>query len=308
MATVDAIRSRDADEQPAPATTELDDREALSSQLSGLGVGGELLLYGDGCRLRRLELPSLELSGDDESGCVPRGAESPDGSTVARCLGDKVELFTPEGLFLRTLPGCAPAWRPDGTLTVARRRDIVRFRPCPDGRDTCTRVLIGRAELERAARRHPTVPERPVRLRVLIDGVAWLSESRAAVLLSIRMGGRLAGIGAVSQIAFVEMGRLAGTRAYFQHGAPEFAASPRGSYLTQAPNLVVRRDGSQVSLPPYLRAVHAFAWSKDERFLALATRFAVTVLEVASLERYDDRGGGLRSVTLPVSAHDLAWR
>lgn len=305
---MDAIRSRDADEQSAPATTELEEREALSSQLSALGVRGELLVYADRCHLRRLELPSLELSGDDESGCVPSGAESPDGSTVARCLGDKVELFAPEGLFLRTLPGCAPAWQPDGTLTVARRGDIVRFRPCPDDRDTCTRVLIEAAELERAARRHPTVPARSVRLRALIDGIAWLSQTRSAVLLSIRISGRLAGIGALSQIAFFENGRLARTQPFFRHGAPALAASPRGSYLTQTPGIVLRSDGTEVSLPPHLRDFHAVAWTPDERFLALATRFAVTVLDVASLERYDDQGGGLRSVTLPLSARDVAWR
>jgi hypothetical protein len=34
----------------------------------------------------------------------------------------------------------------------------------------------------------------------------------------------------------------------------------------------------------------------------------VIVVDVASLERYDITGGGLRSVTLPVSVTELAWR
>ena len=78
------------------------------------------------------------------------------------------------------------------------------------------------------------------------------------------------------------------------------------------PDVIVRGDGSQVSLPPFLTDVrvraHAFAWSEDERFLAIATRFAVHVLDVASLERYDRLGSGLRSVMLPLRATELAWR
>jgi hypothetical protein len=257
-----------------------------------------------------LTLPSLERT-EDSSGCVPRGAVSPDGSLVARCLGDETELFQTYSANVgphSIVTGCAPAWRPDGILTVAHGRAVVRFRACP-GRSACPVTLIARSELERAARRHPTVPDVPVRLRVLIDGIAWLSQTRAAVLLSIRISGRLAGKGALSEIVFFEDGRLApAARTYIRGSGGRLAASPGGTYVTQTPDVILRGDGSEVSLPAHLREVHAFAWSEDERFLALATRFAVTVLDVASLERYDDRGSGLRSVTLPVSARDVAWR
>jgi len=50
------------------------------------------------------------------------------------------------------------------------------------------------------------------------------------------------------------------------------------------------------------------AWTENERFLAVATRFAITTLDVASLDRYDAIGSGLRSVTLPLRATDPAWR
>jgi hypothetical protein len=272
-------------------------------------VHGQLVLFGHGCRARLLSLPSLEQK-EDSSGCLPRGAVSPDGSLMAQCVGDETELsyaHSTSPALHSVVPGCAPAWRPDGVLTVAHRRAVVRFRACP-GPNACPVTVIPRSELERAARRHPTVPETPVRMRVLVDGIAWVSETRSAVLLSIRISGRLAGIGSLSQIAFFENGRLADTQSFFGHGSPGLAASPRGSYVTQAPNLVVRRAGTQVTLPPYLRAVHSFAWTPDERYLALATRFAVTILDVASLERYDDRGSGLRSVTLPVGATRIEWR
>ena len=305
---MDAIRSRDADEQPAPATNELDGREALSSQLSALGVRGELLLYGDGCSLEVLGLPSLQRR-DHESTCSPRGAVSPDGRLVAACAGDDTRIFsTVDGGLYDRIPGCAPAWRPDGVLTVAYRRKVVRFRlPCR-GATVCPVTLVPRRELQRAARRHPTVPEVPVRLRALVDGIAWLSDTRAAVSISIRIGGRLDRLGPLSAIAFFENGRATSDRPYLRTTGGRLGVSPRGTYVTMLPDVILRGDGSQVSLPPHVRIAHAFAWTKDERFLALATRFAVTVLDVASLERYDTIGSGLRSVTLPLRVTELAWR
>jgi hypothetical protein len=308
---VDAIRGREADEQPAATTTaELVERDALAGQATRLGVRGQLLLYGSGCHVQLLTLPSLERT-EDSSGCVPRGAASPDGSLVARCLGDETELlytYSASAGLHSIVPGCAPAWRPDGILTVAHERAVVRFRACP-GPDACPVTLIARSELERAARRHPTVPDVPVRLRVLIDGIAWLSQTRVAVLLSIRISGRLAGKGALSEIVFFENGRLApATRTYIRGTGGRLAASPRGTYVTQTPDVILRADGSEVSLPRHLRDAHAFAWTEDERFLAVATPLAVTILDVDSLERYDRIGSGLRSVTLPLSATELSWR
>ena len=74
------------------------------------------------------------------------------------------------------------------------------------------------------------------------------------------------------------------------------------------PDVILRGDGSQISLPQHLRDARDLAWSPDERFLALATRFAIVVLDVESLERYDRTGGGLRSVTIPEQATRLDWR
>ena len=306
VAAVDAVRNREPDERP-PTPTALDDRDALADRLEGLRADGELVLYGSGCAVRLVLLPSLKQT-EDLSGCAPHGATSPDRSLVARCLGERTELFEQGGgVLVRTLPGCAPAWRPDGMLTVARNGDVVQFLgECPPGED-CTRTLIERSELERAARRHPTMPQQSAGLRVLVEGIAWLSPRRAAVQLSIR-GGRIAGIGALSQIAFFDDGRLTATQPYFRMTGGRIAASSRGTYLTMAPDVVLRQDGTQVNLPQHLRDARAFAWSPDERTLAVATRFAVIVVDVASLERYDVDGGGLRSVTLPVSVTELAWR
>lgn len=301
-AVVDGVR-RNGD--PAPATTAEDEGRAdAAAALVALGARGELVLYDEGCGEQRLELPSLAQRSAAE--CRIRGVESADGAQVARCSGDGVEVQPAAGEVQR-LPGCAPAWRPDGTLTAAFADEVVSFRPCAAS-NACAETLIGRAQLERAGRLHPTVPDRPTRLRALIDGIAWLSDTRAAVSISIRLGGRLEGLGPLGAIAFFERGRLEPIRPYFRLTGGRLAASPRGSYVTQTPDVILRPDGSQVTLPTHLRDVRDFAWSRDERLLALATRFAVTIVDVSSLERYDRTGGGLRTVTLPQSASRLAWR
>ena len=94
----------------------------------------------------------------------------------------------------------------------------------------------------------------------------------------------------------------------FQVTGGRLDVSPRGSYVTQTPDVLLRADGSQISLPQSLRDARDFAWSPDERWLVVAGRYALTVLDVASLERYDANGSGPRSVTLPQAAARVAWR
>ena len=179
----------------------------------------------------------------------------------------------------------------------------------PEEAEPAARGLpIPRAELERAARRHPKVPDRIRPLRTLVDDIAWLSPREAVVAISIRLGARFESLGPLSTIAFFRDGKLRPTQGYFRITGRRLDVSPRGSYVTQAPDVILRQDGSQVSLPPYLRDARDFGWSADERWLAVAGPYAITVVDVASLERYDTTGGGLRSVTLPQAAARLAWR
>lgn len=200
-----------------------------------------------------------------------------------------------------------------GTLVLCGRAALVLPELGPGrGGGTCATdratIELPEDELERAARLHPRVPDRIERVRALVDGVARLSDTRVAAAISIRLGGRFEGLGPLSTVAFFEQGRLVPSEPYFRVTGGRLAASPRGTYVTQTPDVILRPDGTQVSLPQHLRDTRDFAWSPDERFVALAGRFAVTIVDVRSLERYDLSGGGLRTVTIPRATARLAWR
>jgi hypothetical protein len=304
-AAVDALRRED---EPQPARTETSNeikgRTEVVEALRALGVRGELALHDGACGEATLTLPGLERR-TSPLPCAPTGVRSPLSDLVARCVDGRIEVSSETTGALEWFDrGCVPAWLPNGGLTATYAGEVVRLRPC----DAFPCVAIPLHELERAARLHPTVPDRIGRLRPLVDGIAWLSNERAAVALSIRLGGRFDRLGPLSAIAFFEDGRLADTQPYYRATGGMLAASPRGTYVTRTPDVILRGDGSHVSLPQHLRDVRDFAWSPDERFVALATRFAVVVVDVLSLERYDQTGGGLRTVTLPRQAARLSWR
>lgn len=295
VAVVDAVRREDEPEPPPP-TTELESRDELAAALAELGARGELLLYGSGCSVERLVLPSLVLH--PMHVCWPLGTRSPSGEVVAVCQDRATEVYSREGVFQNSHLGCTPAWQPGRTLTLSRDGAIVT----PDGT-----VLIPTSELQRAARLHPAIPDRTGRVLAIVDGVAWISDTKAAVAISPRL--RSADFGPIGLIAFFENGRLLPTtQPQFRVPGGPLAPSPRGTYVTQTADLIMRADGSLLGLPDELRDARALAWSPDERFLALAFDFAVVIVPVASLEQYDRDSGGLRTVTIPQPALELDWR
>jgi hypothetical protein len=303
-AVVDGVRRGDAPEPARTEAAELAGRGRVAAQLAELGARGELALHDGACSEAVLSLPGLERRASSLA-CVPTGARSPDGRLVARCSDGRIEVrSTTTGELEWFDRGCVPAWRPNGELTAGYAGQIVRLRPC--AAFPCVAVPL--RELERAARLHPTVPDGIDRVRPFVDGIAWLSDDRAAVAISIRLGGRFDRLGPLSAVAFFRRGRLEPTTPYFRATGGRLGASPRGTYVTLTPGVILRSDGSQVSLPPNLGIAQDLAFSPDERLLALVGRFAITLVDVASLERYDATGGGLRSVTIPQPAARVAWR
>ena len=301
-AAVDALR-REEEPGPPPATTEIESRGEVVEALAALGARGELVLHDGACGEATLTLPDLERR-ESTIGCAPIGARSPLGDQVARCIDGRIEVLSETTGELEWFDrGCIPAWRPDGALTAVYGGHVVRLRPCASF--PC--IAIPLSELERAARLHPAIPDPSTRVRALVEGVAWITDRKAAVAISARLRGR--DLGPVGTIAFFEDGRLLPTmQPQFRVTGGPLAVSPRGTYVTQSAGLILRADGGLLSLPDDLRDARDLAWSPDERFLAVATRFAIAILDVASLERYDATGGGLRSVTIPQPAARLAWR
>jgi hypothetical protein len=279
-------------------------------RLRDAGVAGELVFVaGESCRRRTIALPTLAPAGN-EPGCSLAHTVSPDGRLSAECGYTVASIF--ERRTERTLyqvAACPVAWRPDGVLTGAVGTRVLRFgAPCPD-RAACAQPLIGANELELAARQHSSVPSPPVQLDVeSIDDLVWLTPTRAVLRLSVRPRGRLERLPARPLIGFFESGRLLHTTSFFRDDTARLRASPDGAYVALAPGIVLRRDGSAASLPPQLVAAHAVAWSPDGRWLALAQRGNVLLVETASLERHDRTASSLRTLELPLVVRDLLWR
>jgi hypothetical protein len=277
LAAADAVRKRDT--APARTSREPPERPRLVERLRETQVLGEFVLTAPGgCDRVTWVLPELTPVATDRGGC--------------------------------TRPDDRAAVRPDGGLTRTNELGVVLVPPGCDGTPACSEVLVAHDALLQAARRHPNAPARPIRVRVLVDGVAWLSNARVAVLLSVRisLGAGRPDLRGNQVIGFFEHGRLDEVASFFRGDLVGLRASPTGVYVAVAPGLVLRADGSELSLPRNLVTARAVVWSPDGRWLALALRGAVTLVSAASLERYDATGSGLRTVDLPLEARYLEWR
>ena len=331
VAAVDAARSRDSVGRSAGGRTETeqpDSATSLAGTLKAEGIGG-VLYYSDleaDCRVQALHLPALEttsppmlracrfeLPPDPGTGALDRGtAWQPGGQAAATCAEGWVEVSTRAGEAIGKTKGCAPAWKPDRTLTVIRDGEVWGT-PCPGpegyARPACWRELLSTAELKRAAHAVPFVPTGPRHLRsVMAIRVAWFNETRAAVLVRVRLRGRLRVLGPVAVLAVYEGTRL--VRATQYAGAFDLRMSPQRSFIgiveTGRRVTIVSPRGTQVLRSADLPSpsAHAVAWSPDERWVAVGSRWSVYLLRMADLAA--DRQP--RIIRLPLAAGDLAWR
>jgi hypothetical protein len=285
-AIVDAVRPERARSLDAEA----------AAQLAELGVGGTLVYADPGCRLHALSLPGLtparlpagigvacEISVSPEGRHVAGGGARwrRDGAQYAICRGTRVDVVDAAGGPARgTFTGCAPAFRPDGMLTFARDGGIRQAR--------LDRILVPRAELERAARAHPNAPEPPIdELRV--RDLAWTSPFEVVALIETRFGLGLPEF--QTTVAGFRFGRLRWQRPFFG-GYERLSVSSSGDVLLEP---AVR---TQSPLFGNLDPSGPVDWSPDGRRLALASRASVFVVDPAAERR----------VRIPVTARDLAWR
>ena len=235
---------------------------------------------------------AFELSA--EGGRVaPAGAAWGERSLYALCHGDIVGLHFPPIVPAQfTYDGCVPAWRPTRrpTLTVVRGEAIYQADPA--------HVLVPRAQIRAAAVSHPNAPDDPAAIRaVSIDDVAWLSESRVVVLLRLRIPGLRE---AQQLVAVLEDGRLRGSYYFFTADSDGLVAGPLGGRVWTGGVFAFTSEGPRLAVPDSFGDISGAAWSRDERWLALAARGAVAFVRPL--------GASAEVVTVPIDAADIAWR
>jgi hypothetical protein len=299
----------------APTTTESPDHRSLVRQLVSIGARGRLVTTDARCAVHAYALPSVRetarpaaldpacsfsLSPDGRRAASSGAEWSPDGRFVAVCRGTTVGVWVgrEHGEPAQTWDGCTPAWRPDGVLTLVRDGALREVRrACTNA--PCERVLLGRAELLRAAAQYPNTSDAPGALPLPeVEDIVWLSRSRVAALLGVRVPGR-----PVRDLVAVFAGRrLVGTSPEPDDHLFALERSRLSGYLAAAPDRVYRRDGRRIGLPPV--PVRAIAVSPDESLIAVAVQARVLVYPLDLLAR----GGMPSPAELPLVARDLAWR
>jgi hypothetical protein len=289
-AAVDALRSGDAG---APRRAVPVDRSELVASLREAAVSGVLTYADTRCRLRAVTLPELLPHPVPAlRACrVPpnpsrmlrfgRPGADPQRIIVARCRGGEVEVGPLGGAPFAHFPGCAPAWRPDGTLTTVQDGGVVEA--------ASSRLLLSRGQLTDAFVRAGWA-----RLEYAIDELAWLDvETLVAVVSTGAAGPEL--------LTVLRKGRLAATP-LIDDDLSALRTSPTGRRAAARGTgrvrlLALDARGRRMALP---RGALGVAWSPDERWTAVATANGIMLLR--------EGGGRPGVIRLPLAATDLVWR
>lgn len=301
-ALVDGLRSGDPDAEPASASTPAGtvpegDLAPEAVALREAGATGTLLLQLADCRAELVELPDLARTPVDACGPLAQtgGVVTLDGRLLnpadnlheAWCEGDGVAVAR-DGQVVQ-LPGCHPAWRPDGLLSLVHEGELWGVNP-PDLRP---RRLLSRADVRRAFTRANALGPNERRTLQVVDAV-WLGQSRLFAVFRRALEPRYV-------VAAVERKRLVRWQCCFAEEAG-LAASPGGGFVavgTEGGAFAFRRNGRFMPVDAR-RPADAIAWSPGDRFLAVAGLGDVVVLEL--------RGNGLAPLArLPIPALDLRW-
>jgi hypothetical protein len=239
------------------------------------------------CALRSLAFPGLEAtSAVDVESC--RFATSLGGRVAVGgpCPGDDISVLGPAQPVL--LGGCAPAWKPDGTLTFVRRGRVMKFvngctRPAPDD---CLRRIPVRSRPGEAIRELAWMDDE--RLAALVDG-----PGRIESVFVYEAGRRIAR----PELAFPGLAylrRLGRGRVVVRTGP-----APGGGFITIDARGRVGGFFAN-ALPRFLADGQAFAVSPDGAWVASTSVGTVHVY------RLDDRRP-LDPIRLAIDAVDLGW-
>lgn len=311
--------------RPIAGDPAIERRDELERRLRAAGVAGTLFVTDADCRLRALSLPALNWlldSGSEGDECeftvapdsrhvVRFGggvAWSPNGRTSASCGGDSAVVHGRTGQELYEVVGyCAPAWKPDGTFTLARGGTLVVFRPpCKEGQRVCEHVLLSEADLAPVLRRGSTAL-RSLQAPVIRQAI-WLSRGRVALV--IRARDRTQPGSTFDLLAIFDGRRLVG-EPLVNLRFDELVASPSRRYLavhgSSSRGLsFVDADGSLLARNPLASGHHA-VWSPDERWTAVATGGSTYIFRTAELGFFNSDSRP-QAIQIPVHAEDLEWR
>jgi hypothetical protein len=227
-------------------------------------------------------------------------AWSPNGRGYASCGEDGVVLYGRTSQEVARFPGyCAPAWKPDGTLTLARGGKLVAARQREQ-------VILQPHDLAPAL----TAASTPLRTLYApaIQQAIWLSGDRVALIVRARAEEQP---GSTSDVlAIFEKRRLVG-EPVANLRFDELVSSPSGRYLAVHGSAFrglsfVDADGRLLARNP-IASGHHVSWSPDERWTVVATGGSMYVFRTAELEFFntDSRPSTLR---IPVHAADVEWR
>jgi len=306
-ALVDALVARDVPE-PAAATT-TDAAADAAPLLAEAGIDGRLLFTSpDDCTMEAVVLPTLEpVEAPEWETCaftvVPGSTVAPEGTVFERPGGVRaaeleggVDVFDPTVRRGRRIePARAPAFHPDGTLTLVRRGAILALGPCRGLAPTVDRLGRCRSTIltERKLTSLAPVSVDPEPLRLTVETLAWLDEWRLVAL---------AQAGAAHVLLSIDTrGAEPDVEVWFEEESLRMLdVSPRRRFVSVviATGQLAIFDDRGIMLGLRGSQIRAAAWSPDERWLA--------VLGGGGVLFVDSRDGATVG-PVPLAARDLAW-
>ncbi len=293
------------------------DGPAIAANLARLGVTGTLYLSATGCLagedepLRAVRLPDLALtegpeigscafsvSADERHAAGRDAVWSPVAPVLAAETGTGVVLIDADTGAEWELPGRAPAFRPDGAVSLVEGGAVVAWsNDCERAAETvspafslipselgpyCRRVAVGRAALDEG------LPAN-ARLRRVVSH-AWTGDSALTALLDTTTGARIA----------TYSGGRAATVSPFERPLGPMRAQPEGINVgvLDRLNLLVY-DTQPLPLFGTSLAPLAYDWSPRGDWLAYATNGAVYLVRTSDWTTH---------IRIRVSTEGLAWR
>jgi hypothetical protein len=277
------IDAQDLDWRGGPGARDLADADEAREWLDGLATG-RLFVTEPGCTLRALQLPELtwaerppglpnpcRFTLDEKDVVLPEGqVPQPGGDLIAACRVTAVEVFNEQRLPIG-YPGCAPAWKGDGTLTFIRSGGLFHV-----VEDRAPRRVISRAKVTEILGRPSALQE-----------IAWVDDERFwAVVRS----------GANSILALMTADRLVFSPSFTSRTIEGLQVSSSGMVAARSAEGVVLFDsgGRRALTFPNGRAV---VWEPGELIAAVAT--PTEILFVAPISR--------EVVSVPLAVSDLEW-